>query len=54
MLVGEFGIESTYNPLRFFFFILITYLLDIALILIGEILSWSLMGVKGFIQTINA
>ena len=29
------------------FFILITCLLDIVLILRGEILSWSLMGVKG-------
>ena len=28
-------------------FILITYLVDIVLILSGEILSWSLMGVKG-------
>ena len=28
------------------FFILITYLLDIVLILLGEILPWSLMGVK--------
>ena len=28
-------------------FILITYLVDIKLILQGEILSWSLMGVKG-------
>ena len=30
-----------------FFFILNTCLLDIVLILQGEILSWSLMGVKG-------
>ena len=30
-----------------FFFILITCLVDIVLILLGEILSWSLMGVKG-------
>ena len=30
-----------------FCFILITCLLDIVLILFGEILSWSLMGVKG-------
>ena len=30
-----------------FFFILITCLLDIVLILWGEILSWSVMGVKG-------
>ena len=30
-----------------FFFILITYLVDIVLILWGEILVWSHMGVKG-------
>ena len=30
-----------------YFFILITCLLDIVLTLYGEILSWSLMGVKG-------
>ena len=34
-------------PQFMFFFILITYLVDIVLILWGEILSWSLMGVKG-------
>ena len=34
-------------PILIFFFILITCLLDIVLILLGEILSWSLMGVKG-------
>ena len=34
-------------PKLIFFFILITYLVDIVLILWGEILSWSLMGVKG-------
>ena len=34
-------------PLLIFFYILITCLLDIELILEGEILSWSLMGVKG-------
>ena len=44
----EFGIGSAANPLLKFFFILITCLLDIVLILYGEILSWSLMGVKGF------
>ena len=32
-------------PKLIFFFILITYLVDIVLILLGEILSWSLMGV---------
>ena len=30
-----------------FFFVLMTYLVDIVLILLGEILSWSLLGVKG-------
>ena len=30
-----------------FFFILITFLVDSVLILKGEILSWSLMGLKG-------
>ena len=34
-------------PKLIFFFILITCLVDIVLILLGEILSWSLMGVKG-------
>ena len=34
-------------PQMIFFFILITCLLDFVLILSGEILSWSLMGVKG-------
>ena len=33
-------------PKLIFLFILITYLVDIVLILLGEILSWSLMGVK--------
>ena len=37
-------------PLLIFFFILITCLLDIVLILEGEILSCSLMGVKGLSQ----
>ena len=36
-------------PKLIFFFILIIYLVDIVLILWGEILSWSLMGVKGLI-----
>ena len=31
-----------------FFFILITCLLDIVLTLLGEILCWSFLGVKGF------
>ena len=33
-----------------FFFILVTYLVDISLILWGEILSWSLMGIIGLIN----
>ena len=38
-------------PKLTFFFILITYLVDIVLILKGAILSWSLMGVKGLIPS---
>ena len=34
-------------PKLIFFVILIIYLVDILLILKGEILSWSLMGVRG-------
>ena len=34
-------------PLQIFFFVLITCILDIVFILQGEILSWSLIGVKG-------
>ena len=34
-------------PKLIFFFLPITYLVDIVLILLGEILFWSLMGVKG-------
>ena len=37
-------------PKLLFFFILVTYLVDILLILWGEILSWSLMGIKGLIN----
>ena len=37
-----------------FFFILITYLIDIVLLLLGEILSWSRMGVKGLIILMNS
>ena len=37
---------------RILFFILVTGLLDIVLMLLGEILSWSLMGVKGLIVVI--
>ena len=34
-------------PWLVFFFILITFLFDVVLILQAEILCWSLMGVKG-------
>ena len=37
-------------PKLIFFFVLITYLIDIVLISKGEILSWSLMGVKGLLN----
>ena len=37
-------------PKLLFFFILVTYLVDISLILWGEILSWSLMGIIGLIN----
>ena len=47
---GEVDIASTNNPLLIFFFILITCLFDIVMILWGEILSWSFMGVKGSIN----
>ena len=40
---------STNYPQEDIFFILITYLVDIVLILKGEILSWSFMGVKELI-----
>ena len=40
-------------PILIFFFILITYLVDIVLILKGEILSWSLMEVKGLMMYDN-
>ena len=37
-------------PQLIFFFIFIAYLVDIVLILVREILSWSLMGVKGLLM----
>ena len=49
ILIGKFGNEFTNNPLLMLLFILITCLLDIVLILWGEILSWSFKGVKRFI-----
>ena len=44
----EFGNGSTYNPQIDIFSILITILLDIVSILLGEILLWSFMRVKGW------
>ena len=41
--------EQLIIPKLIFFSILVTYLVDIVLILSGEIQSWSLMGVKGLI-----
>ena len=41
------ALDQLIIPKLIFFFILITYLVDIVLILLGEILSWSLMGVQG-------
>ena len=43
MLRREFSIGSTYHPKNDIF---ITYLVDIILVLLGEILSWSLVGLK--------
>ena len=42
-------VDQLIIPKLIFFFILITFLGDNVLILWGEILSWSLMGVKGLI-----
>ena len=42
LIIGKVSIAKL-----IFFFILFTYLVDIVLILRGEILSWSLVGVKG-------
>ena len=41
-------------PKLIFFFILITYLVDIALMLLGEILSWSLVVVRGLRAFVNS
>ena len=40
-------VDQPIIPKLIYFFILTTYLLDIVLILLGDILSSSLMGVKG-------
>ena len=39
--------EQLIIPLMIFFFILVTWLLDILLLLKGEMLSWVLLGVRG-------
>ena len=44
------ALDQLIIPKLLFFFILITYLIDILLILLGEVLSWSLMGIKGLIK----
>ena len=44
---GNLVLDQPISTKFIFFFIRITYLVDIVLILQGEILSWSLMGVKG-------
>ena len=45
MLVQNLELDQLIISKLIFFFILITYLVDIVLVLLGEILSWSLMGV---------
>ena len=47
MLWNQLIGSTNYAQIDIFFFILITHLVDIVLILYGEILSWSLMEVKG-------
>ena len=49
-------LDQVIIPKLIFFFILVTYLVDIVVILYGKILSWSLMGVKGLtllVQILN-
>ena len=49
-------LDQVIIPKLIFFFILVTYLVDIVVILYGKILSWSLMGVKGItllVQILN-
>ena len=43
-------LDQQFIPKLIFFFIFISYLVDIVPILWGEILSWSLMGVKGLVH----
>ena len=47
-------LDQAIIPKVIFFFILITHLVDIILIWEGEILTWSLMGVKGLIGSSKA
>ena len=47
---GEFGIRLINNLIIYIFSIPLTCLLDIILILYGEIMFWSPMGVYGLIQ----
>ena len=48
--LGNLVLDKLIIPKLIFFFILITYLDVIVFILFGEILSWSLMGVKRLIK----
>ena len=45
--LGNLELDQSIIPLFIFFFILITCLLNIVLIMLGEILSRSLMGLTG-------
>ena len=45
--LGNLELDQPIIPLLIFFFILITCLLNIVLIMLGEILSRSLVGLKG-------
>ena len=45
--LGSLELDQSIIPLLIFFFILITCLLNIVLIMLGEILSRSLMGLTG-------
>ena len=54
MLVQKNLLDQLIIPKLILFFILITYLVDIVLILLGEILSQSLMGVTFTLFTLSA
>ena len=49
---GEFGIGATKLSKLIFLFILITCMIDIVSILWGEIMSWSLNGIKQLVFNI--